>query len=466
MSRLGLYHEKRDFTKTSEPVGKVQKSGKKLRFCIQFHVARRAHYDFRLEHKGVLLSFAIPKGFSFDPKVKRLAVHVEDHPLDYIDFEGEIAKGNYGAGSVEIFDKGFYVPSFDMAYGLEKGHLKFTLFGEKIRGEFSLVRIDEKNWLLIKSADEESLVKDSSVLPFQKFSPMLATLSLAPPKGKDWLFEIKFDGYRMMAKKEKGEAKCYSRSGIDYTEKFKPISLAIDKLDAESFILDGEVVAFQNGKSDFALLQERLKTQNDDICYVIFDILALNGEDLRENTLEERKNILKRLLAKCDKKLMFSAHVEGEGEKCFEFAKENGLEGIVAKKKNSTYEFSRSESWLKIKCYKRQEFVVCGYEAKKTELGALLLGVFENGKLVFAGKVGTGFSDEVRHELKTKLDKIKAKCPFENFKEGKGVNFVLPKLVAEIQFAERTKSGVLRQASFVGLRSDKKPKDVVWEEEK
>ncbi len=468
---LTAYNKKRNFNTTSEPKG-VKSTSKAHRFVVQFHVATRAHYDFRLEYNGVLLSWAVPKGLSYDPSEKRLAVHVEDHPLDYINFAGTIPSGNYGAGEVEIFDKGTYTPTFDMDYGLKKGHLKFVLKGKKLKGEWSLIRMDEKNWLIVKSADQTAKegASEPEKLPIKNISPMLATLSESIPSGKNWLFEIKFDGYRMLAYKEQGKISCYSRSGQDYTKKFADIVNSIEKLSAKSFCLDGEVIAVdETGKSDFSLLQKRIKEGGGPIVFAVFDLLALDGENLMDRPLIERKEKLKKLLAKCDDNLLFSEGIWGNGKRCFEFAKEHNLEGIMAKKVDSTYEQRRSLSWLKIKCYRRQEFVVLGYQVtdKNPELSALLVGYYEGDELIFAGKVGTGFDQSLRKSLKNKLDKLKQNSSPANFAKSVKEKAILvkPSLVAEIQFAEFTPDGLLRQPSFISLREDKDPKAVVREGE-
>lgn len=475
---LETYNKKRDFSSTNEPRGKQKKQSRDLIFVIQYHKARAKHYDFRLEWNGVLLSWAVPKGLSLDPNQKRLAVHVEDHPIEYANFEGIIPKGNYGAGSVEIFDHGTYIPSYDVDYGLKKGHIKFVLQGQKYQGEWSLIRMDEKNWFIKKSDDEfakinKKLAKNGkksakkSKLPFKTANVMLAKLTSRLPKD-GWLFEIKYDGYRLLSFVQNGKVKCVTRGGQDYTKKFEEIANQLAQIDEENFVVDGEVVCFDEaGRSDFGLLQQHIKDKKQDMCYVIFDLLALNGKDLRDLPLIERKKLLKRLFSKEKSQLIYSQHVEDEGEACFKFAQKNNLEGVVAKQINSKYSGDRNGDWLKIKCYLRQEFVVCGYltSQKNRVLSALLLGYYQNGKLIFAGKVGTGFDEAERQSLAKKLDKLKIKtCPFsKSLKTSADVIWAKPKLVAEIQFAEFTKENILRQPSFIGLRSDKKAEDVKLE---
>lgn len=465
---LKEYNEKRDFNSTSEPKGSKKKSSAK-KFVIQYHQARAKHYDFRLEYNGVLLSWAVPKGLSQNPKDKRLAVKVEDHPIDYMNFEGIIPKGNYGAGTVEIFDKGDYLPIENISKGLKKGHVKIVLNGEKLKGGWSLVHLKEDNWLIVKIDDDYALQnnkKKNTRLPFESCTPQLATLSQTLPKGKEWVYEIKYDGYRMLGYVEKDKVKLLSRNNIDYTNKFKDIILSLGEIEEDSFVVDGEIVVFDDtGRSDFGLLQESIKHGKYKPYYVIFDLLALNGEDLRELPLLERKTKLERLLFKAENNLIYSSHVN-KGKECFEFAKKNNLEGIVAKKINSSYLSKRSEEWLKIKCYLRQEFVVAGYTTteKNEHISALLLGYYKDKKLVYVGKVGTGFNAKDKQELHKSFQKyIRKSCPFvENIKE-KNVTWISPHFVAEIQYSELTKDNLLRQPSFIGIRKDKNAKDVVLE---
>ncbi len=464
---LKEYRNKRNFKSTNEPKGKIEKS-EEYKFVIQYHVARAKHYDLRLEHNGVLLSWAVPKGLSINPKDKRLAVHVEDHPLDYIDFEGIIPKGNYGAGTVEIFDNGTYVPLEDFEKGLKKGHIKFFLNGTKLKGGYSLIKFKDNNWFIIKTDDEFAGVekKKSKKIPFEKSSVQLATLTDKVPKGNEWLFEIKYDGYRIVSFVENGKVKMLSRNNVDYTKKFNNIAQHLKKINQSSFVVDGEVVVFdKNGKSDFGLLQESIKKDSSSLYYCIFDLLSLNGKDLRNLPLIERKEKLERMLFKSENNLIYSNHVDN-GKETFDFAKKNNLEGIIAKKKNSAYTGKRTDDWLKIKCYARQEFVIAGYTTsnKNTVLSALLLGYYKNKKLIYVGKVGTGFDEKERKDLVDTFQSSIAKdCFFSDKIKVNNAVWLKPKFVAEIQFAELTKDNLLRQPSFVGLRSDKKAKDVVLE---
>lgn len=464
---LEEYNKKRDFDSTLEPKGSIKKT-KSHKFVIQYHKARTSHFDFRLEHNGVLLSWAVPKGLSTKPNDKRLAVQVEDHPIDYINFEGIIPKGNYGAGTVEIFDSGNYSPIKDIAQGLKKGHLKFVLNGKKYKGAWSLIRTNDNNWLIVKINDEfaKTSKTKTSKLPFKKCEVMKATLTNSIPKGKDWVYEIKYDGYRIISYIENGKVKIFTRNHQDYTSKLNKIAEALKKLDVENCVIDGEIVVFDNnGKSDFGLLQNSIKASKNNIYYVVFDLLAQNGEDLRSLPLLQRKAKLERLLHKADKHLTYSSHVQN-GKESFDFAKNNNLEGIIAKQKDSAYIGKRTADWLKIKCYMRQEFVIGGYTTsnKNEVLSALLLGYYADKKFHYVGKVGTGFSEKDKKELHKIFQKlIRKTCPFEKSPTHSNTYWLKPELVCEIQFAELTKDNLLRQPSFIALRADKSAKDVKLE---
>ena len=393
--RLKKYNEKRDFSKTVEPEGKVQKSSQK-RFVIQFHRARRDHYDFRLEHNGVLVSWAIPKGLSENHKDKRLAVKVEDHPLDYISFEGRIPKGQYGAGTVEIWDDGTYECEPTLSKGLKEGSFKVALIGKKLQGIWAFVKMEGDNWLAIyekaqpqKSAQSKektikTLKKSLNRNPFDFASVKLALLSEKIPKGKDWAFEIKYDGYRTLAFVENGKTILKSRNNKDFTQKFKSLCAELsDFANENSAVFDGEVVAFdENGRSDFSLLQQAIKNGKEQLFYVIFDILALNGEDLRAKPLKERRKALESFKL-FPPHILLSQQAIDKGKESFALAKKLNLEGIVAKNLNSLYDGQRNEDWQKIKCYKKQEFVIGGFETsdKNQELSAILLGAYNKGLL-------------------------------------------------------------------------------------
>ena len=472
---LEKYNKKRDFNKTSEPKGIVSKQSEKKKFVIQYHRARSEHYDFRLEHKGVLVSFAVPKGLSNNPNVKRLAVNVEDHPLDYANFEGVIPKGNYGAGTVEIFDGGYYQAVEDFDKGYKKGHIKIVLYGERFKGGWSLIKTEYKNWLIVKAKDEYVKAKDNVAtiqkIPFKKAEPMLAQLSNEIPKGKNWIFEIKYDGYRILSFIENGKVKLYSRNYNEYSEKFSQICKSLQIIAKKtSMVLDGEVVCFdKDGRSDFGLLQQNIKTKKGGFVYVVFDILAFNGEDLREKSLKERKYLLEKVLTKSPKNIIYSSFVVGKGKESFNFAKELNLEGIVAKKFDSKYKGERNGEWLKIKCYKRQEFVIGGYtiSSKNEILSAILVGYFKGKDFIYIGKVGTGFDEKTKSELISKFKKLKQnESSFINCKvKDEQTIYLKPEIVCEIKYAEITKEQRLRQPSFVGLRADKDSKNVVLEGE-
>lgn len=470
---LEKYNEKRNFNSTSEPKGATsKKKSKKKIFVIQYHQARAKHFDFRLEHNGILISFAVPKGLSLNPKVKRLAVHVEDHPLDYAKFEGVIPKGNYGAGVVEIFDKGFYEIDEDFEKAFNKGHIKFVLHGKKYKGEWSLIKTDEQNWIIIKTNDKYASTKEleihSTKNPFKTCLPQLALLTSTIPTEKNWIFEIKYDGYRILSFIENNNAKLLSRNNNDYTLTFENIKKSLVKMAKNiPMVLDGEVVVFDDaGRSDFGLLQKSIKSKENNYVYVVFDILAHNGKDLRELPLKNRKELLEQVTTNCPKNIILSSFVIGKGKQSFKLAKKLNLEGIVAKDINSTYNQNRDGTWLKIKCYKRQEFVIGGYTISEnnTELSSILVGYYKNKQLIFAGKVGSGLSANNKNELIKLFNKIKQKTsPFKGYDINKNTIYLSPELVAEIQFAELTKQGVLRQPVYIGLRNDKNAKDVILE---
>ena len=461
---LSEYNKKRNFAVTSEPKGEKDKS-KDKRFVVQFHRARRDHYDFRLEEDGVLISFALPKGFSYNSRDKRLAVHVEDHPLEYINFEGRIPKGEYGAGTVEVFDKGRYEADGKISDGIKKGEFKVTLYGEKLKGRWAFVHFKEDNFLAI--CEDGKIEKEvQKKLPFDDAPVQLASLTKRVPSGKNYIFEIKYDGYRVLSYIEKGKVKLKSRNGKDFTKKFAVIAEELEKsFKNKAIVLDGEVVVFdKNGRSDFSMLQDSVKKGKNNFSYVVFDILAL-GEDVRAKPLLERKKLLEALSKFFTPNIILSEYVLGNGKECYEVAKKLGLEGIVAKKINSKYSGKRNDDWLKIKCYHRQEFVVGGYSLNDGQLASLLLGYYEGDNLIHVGKVGTGFSESLKKELERKLSKIKTKIsPFSNCQEKEAV-FVVPKYVAEVQYAEITRAKLLRQASFIALRTDKEAKEVVLESE-
>jgi bifunctional non-homologous end joining protein LigD len=553
---MGLreYRRKRDFKKTPEPSGKAAPRRRKgeLLFVIQKHAASRLHYDFRLELDGVLKSWAVPKGPSLDPADKRLAMHVEDHPLEYGTFEGIIPKGEYGGGTVLLWDRGSWAPVGDPHQGYRAGNLKFVLKGEKLRGGWALVRIrggrrgdeDGRSWLLIKERDAEARsgraadiveleprsvatrrtleeiaaaadrvwhsgrddgkkattprkpaapirpaparrsrghapvsVADVSgvrraALP--KFAPpQLATLVSQAPSGEAWLHEMKYDGYRILARLDHGRVTLLSRNGRDWTDKFPTIAEAVGHLPAERAMLDGEVAVLQpDGTTSFQALQNFLSgTGPGQLVYMVFDLLHLDGWDLTGARLEDRKAVLERLLASGNGKsgpVRYSDHVAGDGPDFFTHACRLGLEGVIAKRRDAPYRGTRSADWLKIKCVKGQEVVIGGYtepEGSRVGIGALLVGVYEDGRLVYAGKVGTGFDQETLRALKKRLASLEQKaCPFATRPAGVGQpHWVKPDLVAAVSFSEWTADGRMRHPSFQGLREDKPATSVTRE---
>lgn len=533
---LSKYYKKRNFTKTSEPKGKVSTKKSNL-FVIQKHKARNLHYDFRIEIQGVLKSWAVPKGLCLDPKVKRLAVHVEDHPIEYGSFEGIIPKGQYGGGTVMLWDKGTWEPlDNNPKQAYEKGHLRFYLHGKKLHGRWDLIRFkkEENNWFLVKYNDEYAkpqneyditkelpksvtskhtideiaqhydkiwdcnktqnvkpkkksklkniksikenpaieLPKGLKKTPSPKFiAPQLATLVDTPPTGTDWLHEIKFDGYRILAFKNGAEVILKSRNNKDWTHKLQLISDAIKKLPFEQLIIDGEVVVLDvDGRSDFQLLQNTLKhKQQAPFVYFLFDILYFEGYDLRKLPLIERKSILKDILSVDISSLYYSDHIIGKGKSLYEHSCDHALEGIISKRLNSTYHSKRTMDWLKVKCLNRQEFVIGGYtppQGQRAHFGSLFLGANNtDGTLEFVGNVGTGFKKDTLNEVYKLLTKNKTPYnPFNSKPPGSiHAHWVKPKLVCEVEFTEWTEKGRLRHPSFKGMRLDKKATDVMLE---
>jgi bifunctional non-homologous end joining protein LigD len=492
--RLERYRQMRDFRITPEPRGnKLSPKKSRLRYYIQRHDASRLHYDFRLELEGVLKSWAVPKGPSLDPSVRRLAVQTEDHPLEYGEFEGVIPEKQYGAGDVLLWDKGRWIPEdVDPAGALRKGRLHFRLEGAKLHGSWILTRTRSESgkaqWLLIKRNDDEARTGEDaditqiapesvkrpqkasspakrSELP-QFIAPQLATLVSEPPGGDDWVYEVKHDGYRMLARIEKSSVRLFTRSGKNWTPKLPALARELKKLKLDGSWLDGEIVVQgAGGRSSFQKLQNSFDAGRDsDIVYYVFDAPFLKGQDLRQLPLRRRKQRLKSALGP-SAVVRFSEDLVGDGKPVLEHACKLGLEGLIGKHADSVYGSGRSRSWIKLKCRQRQDFVIVGYSApggSRQGFGALLVGYYDaTGKLRYAGKVGTGFDDDLLKSLTRKLAALKRPDPpVQNPPKEKNLTWVRPVLVAEVAFAERTDEGILRQASFMGLRGDIPPKSV------
>lgn len=465
---LEKYRAKRDFGKTPEPA-QGQLSGDGASFVIQEHHARSHHFDFRLEVDGVLVSWAVPKGMPEDSDEKRLAVHVENHPLEYGTFEGTIPKGNYGAGKVTIWDRGKWKALKGSAGGfLEKGKLTFQLEGERARGTYLLARMgEEPNWLLRRLGELPAGGSNGrgEREPAAFVEPQLARSVAAVPEGNDWLHEIKFDGYRLVAVRRKTEVTLHTRNGNDWTTRFPELAVAIATLSDKDFVMDGEAVVFDaKGRSSFGDLQRELKAGGKGrVVFVAFDLLHFDGENLRNLPLTTRLGRLERLVAEDGDPVRRSTVWASQiGPELFRQSCRHGLEGIVSKKADGFYRPGTRRDWVKSKCRTRQEFVICGFTAPKGSLegfGALLLASFENGKLVPRGKVGTGFTDKDRRALRKTFVAYETKASAFRIDEA-SVTWLRPELVAEIEFAEITRDGAIRQGSFVGLREDKRALEV------
>jgi bifunctional non-homologous end joining protein LigD len=509
---LNDYKRKRNFKKTPEPAGSTKNKRTKHAFVIQKHHASHLHYDFRLEADGVLKSWAVPKGPSLNPKDRRLAMMVEDHPLDYASFEGTIPEGNYGAGEVIVWDTGTYdmIGNLPFREALAKGDIKFTLRGKKLKGEFALVKMKtekDNTWLLIKKKDEyvseqNILENNHSVLSKRRLEdpppkngkfktkpairkidlsdapvapmphgikPMLANVAEEPFDREGWLFEIKWDGYRAIAEIKKGAVELYSRRANDFKKKYPSIveSLSCVRHDA---VIDGEVIAVnERGISQFQLLQDWDRGQKGNLLYCVFDILYLDGHDLRTLPLRRRKDILREVVDGISG-IQFSDHIEERGIDFLAVAKKQGLEGILAKDGESVYREGKwTDDWQKIKIVNHQEAVIGGFtepRGGRKHFGALVLGVYNGDELVYIGHTGGGFNDKSIAALRKQLNPLIQKdSPFAKTpKTNMPVTWVQPKLVAEIKFQEWTSDGHMRQPIFIGIREDKSPRDVVREE--
>jgi bifunctional non-homologous end joining protein LigD len=533
---LHEYRRKRDFGRTAEPRGQSSRRAAArtaaLQFVVQKHAARRLHYDFRLELDGVLKSWAVPRGPSLVAGQRRMAAETEDHPLEYAGFEGVIPQGEYGGGTVLVWDRGFWTPIGDPHAGLRQGKLDFELAGEKLRGRWHLVRMRERerrrtsrpSWLLIKgndaaaqpaSAAEITETEPGSVLSGRDLDavtraqdrvwssetgessgaaaprapgdardvpgsrrarlprsaePQLATLVTTAPSGEDWLHEVKFDGYRILCRIERGKVQLWTRAGNDWTAKLPALAAAARELPARSALLDGEVVVVDaRGRSSFQALQRAINQRQADVQLYFFDLLHLDGRDLRSGPLLARKQALHHLLARLPpgSPLRYSDHVIGRGADFFEVACEAGTEGIVSKRVDAPYRAGRGRSWLKIKCGKRQEFVIAGFtepRGSRVELGALLLAAHDaapGSELRFCGKVGTGFDQATLADLRRRLEPLRIERPaVSHFPRARGVHWVRPELVCEVAFSEWTDDGRVRHPVFLGVREDKRAVEV------
>lgn len=519
-SNLDLYRKKRDPERTPEPFG-TSRAANGWRFVVHQHGARNLHYDLRLEMDGVLKSWAVPKGPSFRAEEKRLAVHVEDHPIEYGEFEGVIPKDNYGAGSVIVWDHGCYrlVKPGDALDQLARGKLEIEFFGFKMRGLWTLVRMakKDKEWLLLKKADgfagevdageryPRSVVSGLTVqemadvpgklsalyrqledtkAPAQAFSartlkPMLANLQERPPTGKEWLYEIKYDGVRVVAQRDANSVELYGRNGQVITNRYPEICRALGQLLVGKFVLDGEIVSLdERGRPSFQRLQLRMHLSNPHdieramivapVEAIFFDCVAVEGHDLRPLPLRERNKFLQSLLPPLGR-VRYSEHFSVDGEAFFNAASEHGLEGIVAKKADSRYVSGRSPHWLKIKCQKRDDFVIGGYtdpQGGRGHFGALHLGQYRGETLIYVSKVGTGFDAKLLRLIWEKMQPLKrATSPFaEKTPGGRGHHWIEPQLVCEVRFSDWTADGGIRHPAFLGLREDKRPQDCRKEE--
>jgi len=526
---LSRYRGKRDFSVTPEPEPRSpppSSLAKGLSFVVQKHWSRRLHYDFRLELDGVLLSWAVPRGPSYDPQEKRLAIHVEDHPIDYAGFEGTIPPDQYGAGGVIVWDHGTWEPVGDPREGMEAGKLVFRLHGEKLAGTWELVRTakpDDRQdqWMLFKKRDEWAKARaefdvvkalpDSVIdkplglieerepksgprsppgadpeidlslaviaeLP-ARLEPQLATPATTLPNGGNWIVETKFDGYRILARMDSGSVKLFTRGGHDWTRKLRSLANELRELRASSAWLDGEIVVLRDGLPDFNALQNAIDgSEGDDIVYFLFDLPYLDGKDLRKMPLSARRALLAQLVGEPGMRIRISEQFDAPPGQVFRAACELGLEGLMLKRRDAPYVSARTQTWLKAKCTLRQEFVISGFTDRAgahQEVGSLLLAYHVDGRLLHAGSVGTGWDANTARELWARLATLEVPAPPfdpETIRQGRwsrrnagSEHWVRPDLVAEVAFADWTPDGHVRQASFKGLRTDKPAGDITRE---
>jgi bifunctional non-homologous end joining protein LigD len=469
--KLGDYRAKRDFKQTSEPSGKPGRAGESARFVVQEHHARRLHWDLRLEHDGVLASWALPRGIPAHPDENRLAVRTEDHPLEYLEFEGKIPKGEYGAGTITVWDSG----SFE-AEKFRENEVIATFAGERLRGRYALFQTRGQDWLIHRMDPPE----DPAYEPFpDRIKPMLARTGRLPRDEEKWGFEVKWDGIRTVVFCDHGHIHLQGRNFTDFTPRYPEVRELARSLGARRVVLDGEVVAFdEQGRPSFERLQSRMHLASDaavrrrmrdiPVTYVAFDLLYLDGHSTLALTYEQRRELLEALELE-GPAWRVPAYHRGEGSALLEATRELGIEGIVGKRLDCPYEPGRrSTGWVKVKNVCEQDVVIGGWtpgeDGRSGRLGALVAGVMEDGRLVYAGKVGTGFTEKTLALVQRELEKLRRPdSPFEGRQPPKGTIFVEPRLVARVELREWTGSGTMRAPSFKGLRDDKDPQECVRE---